>query len=592
MTGPATDRNERFLTADLMHRRKLNLMHPVKWEHHRGGWNDVTAFIASELCCEDGTAMINSVEEIAAAGRVISTPWVGFSHETPRHDYAFPDIERLQRLDTWKASALYCRGLWVLSSYNKAYWESCRPSFPVSFVHYPVAEPSLRFSLRAFEAEQEPALLFIGEYLRRREPFLSLRAPGYRKILVQGAPLRRPESAVAETQQVTRLDRLDETTYDRYLSEGIVFLNLSDAGANTTIVECIARGTPVMVNSVGGVSEYLGRDYPLYYDSLEEAEAKLQDRATIAHAAHHLAHSPVRQHITFDAFRQSLENSAVYRGLPIPSSQRRRFRRFDLTVMTCVYKRIECLPEWLDRMAAQDFTGSFEILLWNNNLQVLEQVQDIVERYASRLTIRVVHSADNLYCGVRLAAPNLMRSETLVVCDDDVLPEPSYLQTFWRKHQDYGENTVICVRGHRFRPHRLDTDHPEQAWRIEQYLDFYDESGPEQLLHFFHADNCVISRALLKRAASIDLANPEFVLVDDYWLSYVISHILGARLQKIKGDHILRFHPRADDARVAMFEDPLVREQRVNFYIYHMQHGWPFGASAEASVPAAIEGGA
>jgi GT2 family glycosyltransferase len=251
--------------------------------------------------------------------------------------------------------------------------------------------------------------------------------------------------------------------------------------------------------------------------------------------------------------------------------------------MTCAYKRIECLPEWLERMVLQDFPGKFEIILWNNNFQARNDVQDIVERYSSRLTMRVMHSSENLYCGIRFAAPNLMRSDVLVVCDDDVLPEPNYLSKLWRKHKQYGVDAVVCARGHTFLPHELDAQQPEQMWRTQEYIEFHDESEPDQPVHFFHADNCIISRALLKRAVSVDMEVPEFVLVDDYWLSYVISHLLGGQLQKIKADDVLKYHPRADDARVAMFQDTLVREQRVNFYIYHMQRGWPFAARSDLS---------
>jgi hypothetical protein len=46
------------------------------------------------------------------------------------------------------------------------------------------------------------------------------------------------------------------------------FINIS------TKVECIIRGTPVIVNKIGGVSEYLGDNYPLYFNSLDEVPRK------------------------------------------------------------------------------------------------------------------------------------------------------------------------------------------------------------------------------------------------------------------------------------------------------------------------------
>ena len=66
-------------------------------------------------------------------------------------------------------------------------------------------------------------------------------------------------------------DQISNADYDRLLSENIVFVELHDANANNAIIECIARATPLLINPLPAVVEYLGRDYPLYYSSLEEA---------------------------------------------------------------------------------------------------------------------------------------------------------------------------------------------------------------------------------------------------------------------------------------------------------------------------------
>ena len=69
--------------------------------------------------------------------------------------------------------------------------------------------------------------------------------------------------------------------------------------------------------------------------------------------------------------------------------------------------------------------------------------------------------------------------------------------------------------------------------------------------------------------------DPEVDLVDDYWLSFVLSHYLGVRLIKIKADHALRVTPSADNKDVAMFHNPEVHNERVRFYVRHMRAGWP-----------------
>ena len=58
--------------------------------------------------------------------------------------------------------------------------------------------------------------------------------------------------------------------YDELLSKNIVFVDFFDAAANNTIIECIARNTPIICKKIEGVVEYLGPNYPLYFDDLDE----------------------------------------------------------------------------------------------------------------------------------------------------------------------------------------------------------------------------------------------------------------------------------------------------------------------------------
>ena len=59
---------------------------------------------------------------------------------------------------------------------------------------------------------------------------------------------------------------MDDNEYDRLLSQSVIVCELLAASANTTIVECIARATPVAVNRHPAIEEYLGPSYPMFFD--------------------------------------------------------------------------------------------------------------------------------------------------------------------------------------------------------------------------------------------------------------------------------------------------------------------------------------
>jgi len=109
---------------------------------------------------------------------------------------------------------------------------------------------------------------------------------------------------------------LHNDAYDDLLSENLVFLHLYDSSANNALIECIARGTPVLVNPLPAVIEYLGAEYPLYFDTLEEAAAKAEDDQLVTDAHHYLSSDSLRGKLAGKYFVRSFVESEIYRSLP------------------------------------------------------------------------------------------------------------------------------------------------------------------------------------------------------------------------------------------------------------------------------------
>ncbi len=64
---------------------------------------------------------------------------------------------------------------------------------------------------------------------------------------------------------------LENDIYDNLLKNNIVFIKLIDASAINTLIECVVRNTPIVINKLPAVVEILGESYPLYFNTLEEA---------------------------------------------------------------------------------------------------------------------------------------------------------------------------------------------------------------------------------------------------------------------------------------------------------------------------------
>ena len=103
--------------------------------------------------------------------------------------------------------------------------------------------------------------------------------------------------------------------YDRLLAENIVLIHLYDSSANNTIIECIVRNTPVLVNPLEAIKEYLGADYPFYFNTLEEAAQKAADYDLILKTHRFLVNHPIKEKLTGEYFLKSFVESGNYRKL-------------------------------------------------------------------------------------------------------------------------------------------------------------------------------------------------------------------------------------------------------------------------------------
>jgi hypothetical protein len=112
------------------------------------------------------------------------------------------------------------------------------------------------------------------------------------------------------------MEYLPNKEYDDFLSENIVFLKLFDSSANNSIVECMARSTPVLVNRLPAIEEYLGKEYPLFYNNLQEAEGLLADEENIKKAKHYLDQPFLKERINSSNFLNAVKNSSILKSLP------------------------------------------------------------------------------------------------------------------------------------------------------------------------------------------------------------------------------------------------------------------------------------
>ncbi|MEA5619909.1 tetratricopeptide repeat protein [Cronbergia sp. UHCC 0137] len=348
---------------------KINLGQQKVFAPHRSGWNFAIqaisslhnpqgilfdGFLENQFLFQDhrfGKRTPRILEKMRADGVFQSlanseekgiipykTPWVGFLHNPHRmpiwfHYYRSP--RKLFENQIWQDSLPHCVGLFALSNYYGD-WLKKETGKPVSVLIHPTETPEKQFDFHQFLANPQKKVVQIGWWLRKLHSIYQLplakgNSLGYEKVRL-GFLFESSEQILAQLMKIegkiykiqvdpayventTVIKHIPDDAYDELLSRNIAFVDLYDSSANNAIIECIARATPLLVNPHPAVKEYLGDDYPMYFQTLEEAAEKALDTVLILETHQYLKSCETRHKLSADYFLESLCKSEVYRSI-------------------------------------------------------------------------------------------------------------------------------------------------------------------------------------------------------------------------------------------------------------------------------------
>jgi hypothetical protein len=264
---------------------KLIEREPVGLNDHRAGWPMIVKALKEHA--NGGILLDDFVENSFAYDdspkKPHSEPWIGIVHHPPETPYWLPklNLKFLLEGSAWQRSLSQLRAIICLSEYLANDLRSIYPNLPIKAIRHPT-------ELDVKQWQGGNTLLqagFCGRNVRLIYQFPA--CIGWKKIclldnrkwMIQQEELSiqhaiRPDLDSA----VERVLRLSNEEYDEILSQSVVVCEILAASANNLILECIARATPIIVNLQPAIVEYLGEDYPLFYDDPNEIPSLLNDK--------------------------------------------------------------------------------------------------------------------------------------------------------------------------------------------------------------------------------------------------------------------------------------------------------------------------
>jgi hypothetical protein len=249
----------------------------------------------------------------------IQRPWMGIFHHPPNMpECAIPDHrpEKIFEMESWRQNANFLVGGIALSDYLATYLREIL-RIPIITVRHPCREPAQGWDSHRFKATDKKNLLQVGYYLRNTRAIHQIPpCSGYHKIrLFPPLPwAERYESRVInywqrrksrmEYGQVTERGRVSMESYDQLLTSAVVLTELFDASATNVVLDCLVRNTPLAINRHPAVIEYLGADYPLYFNNLAEVPQLLDEDRVLD--AHRYLRSLCKENLAGDYFIRSV----------------------------------------------------------------------------------------------------------------------------------------------------------------------------------------------------------------------------------------------------------------------------------------------
>jgi hypothetical protein len=271
---------------------------------HRGGWAAVIDSLRESdvLCGSAQYDLLPVTEEVYLWNDESlrpTKPWVGIIHCTPNTpDYHKEiNIQYLIRSSAFLDDLKTCK---MLVTFSESVADFLRKNIvnppPIASLFHPVVYNASipMFTMEKYAANTDKYILQIGQQLRKVTSIFRIDPPGFKRRWLTGTPDLNHCKMMIQRELAGKKDiPIDHNIlyytktfeeYDELLAANVVFIDLFDSAANNTVLECIVRNTPILLNRTSGVVEYLGAAYPLYFDTLDEVNGLLTtDKLRAAH---------------------------------------------------------------------------------------------------------------------------------------------------------------------------------------------------------------------------------------------------------------------------------------------------------------------
>ena len=171
--------------------------------------------------------------------------------------------------------------LYVLSVHHKHYIINTYPQLKnkVLSVYHPIDidNNSKNELFDIYKFMNNKNICHIGWWLRNFNSFINFEVPtGYNKVILVKQEFKKHfdekfgNEICDGNKNIQIINELKDNDYVKLFNNSCIFCDLVDCVANNVVLECIKYNTPIIIRRLPSLEEYLGKNYPLFFNDDDE----------------------------------------------------------------------------------------------------------------------------------------------------------------------------------------------------------------------------------------------------------------------------------------------------------------------------------
>ena len=217
---------------------------------------------------------------------IIDKPWIGILHypefTKDMNITSYESLPYILQSITLQESFKNCKAIITLSEHLKKYildnLAEYKYNIPIKVLYHPTDFNCKKFSLVDYSNNDNKKIIQLGFWMRNMKTIYCIKTDKFTKYWLPGGKywidmfksMYKESEEYMNDESVNIKMYLSNSEYDDILSNNICLVDVYNSSANNSVLECIARNTPLLVNKHPAIIEYLNEDYPLYYENIDE----------------------------------------------------------------------------------------------------------------------------------------------------------------------------------------------------------------------------------------------------------------------------------------------------------------------------------